>query len=109
VKCLLCESKEDSRSFFGCAGGMYDMPEIAMSFETVCHSCWGDLCLAQNDLTIIAVQYSRLYHSYTNYKEFLRGNVQMNDNKFNRSNPIFRNGVAILVGNRRKEIEKFCK
>ena len=105
VKCNLCNKENGIQSFYDVAGGMYDMPELKISFKFVCNKCWNILCEAKSDLTIIAVQYHRLYNQYNNYEHFLKCNTQMNDNKFYKSNPISRNGKPIYVGNRRKEIE----
>ena len=109
TKCQLCGSKEASKSFFDSAGERYDMPIIKFSFKTVCSSCWNALCLAKSDLTDISVQYHREYNEHKNYKDFLNKNALMDDNRFYKSNPIFRNGVAVRVGDRRKEIERLCK
>ena len=84
---------------------MYDMPRLSLSFSNVCTKCKSILVEYKSDLTEIAVQYHRNYHIYSNYKHFIKSNPQLDDNKFGRSNLIFRDGAPIRVGDRREEIE----
>jgi len=105
-KCPMCKKEEGNYTFNQHAGDMYDMPRLIFNFEKLCEGCHNILCTAKSDLTTIAVQYHSNYHNYKNYKVFLESNMQMDDNRFYRSNPIYKKGVPVLVGNRRKEIEE---
>lgn len=104
--CEICKLKKCTESFYHTAGGMYDMPEFTFSFKKVCKICRNWLCVAKSDLNVIAVQYHLSYRNYKSYKSFLSSNVQMNNNKFYKSNPISRNGIPVLVGDRYHEIKK---
>jgi hypothetical protein len=107
-KCLLCEN-EGTKSFYDNAGSMYDMKRIDLMFDNLCHKCWSDVCVLKSDLTTIAVQYHEKYYSYKSAEDFLKENIQLDDNNFGRSNPISRDGKKIFVGDRRKEIIEICK
>lgn len=108
-KCQICQTNYATKSFHDTAGDMYDMKPVPLNFTAVCKKCWDLLALAKSDLTTIAVQYHRDNDDYHDHKDFLKSNVQMDDNAFYRSNPIFRDGKPIFVGTRRKEIIKLSE